>query len=264
MKRLHTGALTALTLLAGLAAQSASAQGISLRGVRADAQVGIDRFYSEGNNDNHLAYGAALGVDTFVGDNFVLGIEGTFLNSRAENITRDGPGVAARKSFEEWGGAIRAGVMMSPSTLVYAKGGFVVNEQRKRFNADPVATPGIPVNNAFGDYYNHYRTKGWVAGAGIEQMLGERIYVKAEGRYANYKTNSSRLTGLLGLGVLFGPSPEPVVIEAPAPAPVVVAPEPAPATQTCFDGSVILATDVCPQPPVEAPVAPPEPAPERG
>jgi OmpA-OmpF porin, OOP family len=54
---------------------------------------------------------------------------------------------------------------------------------------------------------------------------------------------------------------------APA-APVVVAPPvvetppapPPPATQTCYDGSVILATDVCPQPPV----APPAPAPERG
>lgn len=249
MKRVTYGALTVLSLLA---AQSASAQGIQLRGVRADAQVGIDRFYSEGNNDNHLAYGAALGVDTFVGDNFVLGIEGTFLNSRAENVTRDGPGVAYRKSFEEWGGAIRAGVMMTPSTLVYAKGGFVVNEQRKYFAADlPRAS-----------YYNHYHTKGYVVGAGVEQMLSDRIYLKAEGRYANYKTNSSRLTGLLGLGILFGPSAEPVVVAPPPPPP---APEPvAPATQTCPDGSVILATDACPAPPVEVAPPPPPPAPERG
>jgi opacity protein-like surface antigen len=259
MKLRYTGTLAALALFAG--AQAATAQGISLRGVRADAQVGIDRFYSEGNNDNHLAYGGALGVDTFVGDNFVLGLEGTFLNSRAENITRDGPGVAARKSFEEWGGAIRAGVMTSPSTLFYVKGGFVVNEQRKYFNADPAATPGIPVNTAVGDYYNHYRTKGYVVGAGVEQMLGERVYVKAEGRYANYRTNSSRLTGLLGLGVLFGPSAEPVVMAPPPPPP----PAPvAPATQTCPDGSVILATDICPAPPVEVAPPAPEPAPERG
>ena len=241
-----------------MSASQASAQGIALRGVRADAQVGIDRFYSEGNNDNHLAYGGAIGVDTFVGDNFVLGIEGTFLNSRAENITVDGPGIARRKSFEEYGGAIRAGVMMSPSTLVYAKGGFVVNEQRKAFDAFTVGTR----NPAFGDYYNHYHTKGYVVGAGVEQMLGERIYLKAEGRYANYKTNSSRLTGLIGLGVLFGPSAEPVIV---APAPVYVPPAPvAPATQTCADGSVILATDICPAPPAYVPPAPPEAAPERG
>jgi outer membrane immunogenic protein len=249
MKRVTYSALTVLGLLA---AQSASAQGIQLRGVRADAQVGIDRFYSEGNNDNHLAYGAALGVDTFVGDNFVLGIEGTFLNSRAENVTRDGPGVAYRKSFEEWGGAIRAGVMMTPSTLVYAKGGFVVNEQRKYFDAD--------LDRA--SYYNHYHTKGYVVGGGVEQMLGERVYLKAEGRYANYKTNSSRITALLGLGILFGPSAEPVVVAPPPPPP---APEPvAPATQTCADGSVILATDACPAPPVEMAPPPPPPAPERG
>ena len=233
-----------------------------MRGVRADASVGIDRFYSEGNNDNHLAYGAALGVDTFVGDNFVLGLEGTFLNSRAENVTRDGPGVAYRKSFEEWGGAIRAGYMFTPSTLFYVKGGFVVNEQRKYFNADPAPTPGIPVNTAVGDYYNHYHTKGYVVGAGVEQMLSDRIYVKAEGRYANYRTNSSRLTGLIGIGVLFGPSPEPVVVVAPPPPPP---PAPvAPATQTCADGSVILATDICPAPPVEVAPPAPAPAPERG
>jgi len=54
---------------------------------------------------------------------------------------------------------------------------------------------------------------------------------------------------------------------AEAPPPVVVAPPPpppaAPATQTCPDGSVILATDICPAPP---PPPPPAPAPtgERG
>ena len=56
-------------------------------------------------------------------------------------------------------------------------------------------------------------------------------------------------------------APAPVIVE-----PVIAPPPPlpAPATQTCYDGSVILATDVCPQPPVEAPPAPPPAAPERG
>ncbi len=253
MKRWQTGALSALALVAGLTAQQASAQGIVLRGIRADAQVGIDKFYSEGVNDRHIAWGGAVGFDTFVGDNFVLGIEGTFLNSRAENITRDGPGIAARKSFEEWGGAIRAGVMFTPSTLIYGKAGIVVNEQRKRFIAD---TP-------LGSYYNNYETRGWVVGGGIEQLLSDSIYVKAEGRYANYRTNSSRLTGLIGIGVLLFQPAEPVVLAPPPPPPPL--PEPvAPATQTCPDGSVILATDICPAPPPPPPPLPPEPIPERG
>jgi opacity protein-like surface antigen len=58
----------------------------------------------------------------------------------------------------------------------------------------------------------------------------------------------------------FGAPPAPVVV-----APVVeTPPPPPPATQTCYDGSVILATDVCPQPPVETPPPPPAPVPERG
>jgi len=53
----------------------------------------------------------------------------------------------------------------------------------------------------------------------------------------------------------------------PAAAPVVAPPPPppppaAPATQTCADGTVILATDSCPVPPPPPP--PPAPAPERG
>ncbi|MBA3576377.1 MAG: autotransporter domain-containing protein [Sphingomonas sp.] len=51
---------------------------------------------------------------------------------------------------------------------------------------------------------------------------------------------------------------------APPPPPMVLAPPPppAPATQTCPDGSVILATDICAAPPLPPP--PPAPAPERG
>lgn len=49
------------------------------------------------------------------------------------------------------------------------------------------------------------------------------------------------------------------VVEAPPPPPP---PPPPPATQTCADGSVILATEACPVPPPPPPAPPP--APERG
>ena len=57
-------------------------------------------------------------------------------------------------------------------------------------------------------------------------------------------------------------APAPVVV--PVVEPVAAPPAPAPATQTCPDGSVILATDVCPQPPVEVAPPAPEPVAERG
>ncbi len=54
------------------------------------------------------------------------------------------------------------------------------------------------------------------------------------------------------------PPPAAVYVAPPAPPP----PPAAPATQTCPDGSVILATDICPAPPPPPP--PPPPLPERG
>jgi hypothetical protein len=64
----------------------------------------------------------------------------------------------------------------------------------------------------------------------------------------------------LGLDLLWGGAPPapPVVEVVPPPPP----PPPPPATQTCPDGSVILATATCPAPPPPPP--PPPPAPERG
>ncbi|MBA2771944.1 MAG: TonB-dependent receptor, partial [Sphingomonas sp.] len=57
----------------------------------------------------------------------------------------------------------------------------------------------------------------------------------------------------------FRSAPPPPALYVPPPPPP---PPPPAATQTCPDGSVIMATDVCPAPPPPPP--PPPPAPERG
>ncbi|WP_294173280.1 TonB-dependent receptor [uncultured Sphingomonas sp.] len=62
----------------------------------------------------------------------------------------------------------------------------------------------------------------------------------------------------IGLTARYRFRSEPAPVAAPPPPP----PAPAPATQTCADGSVILATDSCPVPPPPPP--PPPAAPERG
>jgi outer membrane immunogenic protein len=221
--------------------------------VRAEGQVGLTSFHSEGNSKSKIGYGAAAGVDFDLGG-FVVGGEGTFWNARIENRGIDGPGLAEHKTFEEYGIALRAGVMATPATLVYGKIGYVRNEQRKRFTP---LTGGVPNSAAPGYYYDHFKVNGIQYGAGIEQMLMSNFYAKAEGRYSDYKNHTHSITGLIGLGVLFGAAApvEEVVPMAPPPAPV----QEAPATQTCPDGSVILATSTCPPPP------PPPPAPvERG
>jgi OOP family OmpA-OmpF porin len=107
--------------------------------------------------------------------------------------------------------------------------------------------------------------------AGIRYAISDNIDLGLKYRYfVASKLNFDIIDGnasarfrshslLASLVFNFTPPPAPPVIVEP-----VVAPPPPPATQTCFDGSVILATDTCPQPPVETPPPPPEPTPERG
>jgi len=112
----------------------------------------------------------------------------------------------------------------------------------------------------------------WQGIAGVRRAISDNIDVGLKYRYfrtsdfdfddddgfgsrAKLRTHSL----LASLIFNFAPPPPPPVFVEPAPPP-----PPPPATQTCFDGSVILATDICPQPPVEAPPPPPEPIPERG
>ena len=86
----------------------------------------------------------------------------------------------------------------------------------------------------------------------FEDNAGAPFTVSADGRL---KTHSLLLSLIYNFGA--PPPPPPVAVVEPPPPP-----PPPPATQTCPDGSVILATDVCPAPPPPPPPPPPEP--ERG
>ncbi len=75
-----------------------------------------------------------------------------------------------------------------------------------------------------------------------------------------YNIGQPRMIGLTVRQAFRSAPPPPVYIAPPPPPPP--PPPAAPATRTCPDGSVILATDVCPAPPPPPP--PPPPMPERG
>ena len=132
MRLIQKSALTALALVMVASTSQANAQG--LRGIRVEGQVGYSQFHADGLKDSHLGYGAAAGVDFDLGG-FIVGGEGTFWWAPAEVEGIDGAGTVQHKTFEEWGLALRAGVMASPSTLVYGKLGLVRNEQRKLLRA---------------------------------------------------------------------------------------------------------------------------------
>src|SRR4051812_2182745 len=122
MKRLYTGVFSALGLVLGVASTQADAQG--LRGFRIEGQAGYDQFSAAGDHHSKLGVGAAAGVDFDLGG-FVLGPEITYLWSPNEVRTEDGAGFVRHKSFEEWALALRAGVNVTPATLIYGKVGYV-------------------------------------------------------------------------------------------------------------------------------------------
>ena len=119
------------------------------------------------------------------------------------------------------------------------------------------------------------RGLAWQLIAGLRYPMWEHFDVGLKYRYFNandvsddfdfdedqlgidtdYKSHSLLLSLIYNFNT--PPAPPPPVV-APPPLP----PAPPPATQTCPDGSVILATDACPLPP--APPPPPPPEPERG
>jgi OmpA-OmpF porin, OOP family len=108
--------------------------------------------------------------------------------------------------------------------------------------------------------------------AGVRTALTDNIDVGLKYRYFTTKSfdledDADNVTTLHGrwqshsllaslIYNFYTPAPPP---PAPPPPPP---PPPAPATQTCPDGTVILATEACPAPPPPPP--PPPPAPERG
>ena len=97
-----------------------------------------------------------------------------------------------------------------------------------------------------------YFTSKFRLGQEAVSTAGIPFDIEARGRL---QTHSLLLSLIYNLAAP-PPPPPPPVVEAPPP------PPPPPATQTCPDGTVILATETCPAPPPPPP--PPPPAPERG
>jgi outer membrane immunogenic protein len=113
------------------------------------------------------------------------------------------------KSFEEYGAAVRAGVLVTPALLVFGKGGYVNNEQRKRFDAPSgLYYVNGQIVGPEQSYNNHVRTDGYQFGGGVEYSLGGTalplpVTVSAQYVYANYDDHTARQRAMLGIGVRF-------------------------------------------------------------
>lgn len=102
--------------------------------------------------------------------------------------------------------------------------------------------------------YKYFVTERLDFGTFCESSCGSISPYMLNGKYKSSSLLASLVYNFAGVAPPPPPPPAPPPPPPPPPAP--------PATQTCPDGTVILATDACPAPPPPPP--PPAPAPERG
>ena len=235
---------------AALAATPAAAQFYG--GPRVEVLGGWDKIKATLDEDKlsgeGLVYGIGAGYDFGMGG-VMLGIDAEATKSDVkivETVDLTRYRVDAGRDLYVGG---RVSFMPLDSTILYLKGGYT----RLRARASVYDASDAPDLELIGRASDHL--SGWRVGAGASFTNGT-FYGGPEFRYSNYEHGVTRKQALLVAGIRFGARPAEVVQPVIAPE----APAPAPATQTCPDGSVILATDACPVPP------PPAPAPsgERG
>ncbi|MET3711379.1 outer membrane immunogenic protein [Sphingomonas trueperi] len=178
-----------------------SSNGTSFRGIRIEANAGGDRFQSQGVHNDKFGYGGTIGFDGQIGDRIVIGAEGSYWRASdwTENCTAGTQGGSVcHKSFDEYGAAVRAGVLATPQLLIFAKGGYVSNEQRKRFDAPAGQT----------SFYDHFRTDGYQVGGGVEySFTGEEtrmpVYANVQYVRSQYNDHTARQRVMAGVGIRF-------------------------------------------------------------
>ncbi|MEN7535994.1 outer membrane protein [Aurantiacibacter flavus] len=145
---------------------------------RPGSSTDIDNVDDVDQSIDDVAYGVGIGYDFAMGG-AVLGVEGEWLESEAstdyDTTNFDDFGVANIEAGRDLYVGVRAGVLATPRTLVYAKGGYT-NARMNVLASDNTTDVGTDVD-----------LDGWRVGAGVEQVFGENFYGKLEYRYSNYE-----------------------------------------------------------------------------
>jgi opacity protein-like surface antigen len=263
--------LAVLPLMAGVAVTPAHAQLAGATG-RVELRVGLDEVrpritvFDEAETEDFEAddyfYGLEAGVDGHFGNATIggyVGAEKSEAKACEIDVIDTGDEGCIDADTNYYAG-IRGGVQTGDLGLIYIKGGYSRGKFRGSYTDD------------FGDeiFSDKGSADGWHVGAGFELSVGRNAYLKGEYVHSWYNDVFNDLEDpdevqirrhqlLAGVGIRFGGSAPAPVVELPPPPPPL-----APATQTCPDGSVILATDVCPAAPLPPPPPPPPPSGERG
>jgi outer membrane immunogenic protein len=171
-------------VLAALAASAISApafaQDSTFTGPRVEALVGYDAAKDGTDGDraskDGVTYGGAIGYDVQLGG-AVIGAEaeltGSGVGTRTNNLLVAGDRFRADLGRDIYVGA-RAGVAITPTTLLYAKGGYTNARVETTYETGNTKTE------------IHEDMEGFRVGAGAEFKLSNNMYLKGEYRYSNY------------------------------------------------------------------------------
>jgi outer membrane immunogenic protein len=197
MRKLLLAAI-ATTALAG----AASAQDATFRGFRIEGNAGYDRASSEGNDNSKFAYGASAGFDGQYG-NFVVGPEFTYWHpnhSQNTNVTDFAGTTVVHQQRDQLGADIRVGYLVTPDLLVFGKGGYASDSQRRAI----FAPTGALVS------YGSGHADGYQFGGGVEYTLHDRfsalpggLYVSAQYVQAQYDNHTKDQHAMGGIGFRF-------------------------------------------------------------
>lgn len=170
-------------------------------GPRVEATIGYDHVgagSSVSNNNGRddqkidgLLYGGGVGFDVAAGG-LLLGAEGEATASTAHSdnqaYTNTTFGFGRVRQLRDLYVGGRVGVLASPTTMIYAKGGYTNSQLRVLAGSTTQSTN------------TRFNLDGYRVGAGVEHAMSPNTYAKLEYRYSNY----GRASVLYGSGATSG------------------------------------------------------------
>lgn len=189
-------ALLAAGTAVALALPAAAQENPTFTGPRVEALGGYDinRPGSTQDTDDNddidqstegFAYGVGLGYD-FAAGGALVGIEGEYMGSTAktdyDTAALQTFGVGNIEAGDDLYLGVRAGVLATPQTLVYAKGGYTNTSYNVLANDQSNSDVDIDLD-------------GWRVGAGVEQAISPNLFGKLEYRYSKYEEGEVEAPG---------------------------------------------------------------------
>ncbi len=154
-------------------------------GRRAIEGIGIDKHRSGVDYGAYAGYDARLGQSLVIGGQAAIGAGGRTLTNTIPTVGTNGvdPGL-------NWSVSGRAGVLVTPTVLVYGRAGYGREKVRNIFPSSTGTT-------------DREWLDGLIVGGGAEMALSRRISVRAEYRYSDFDRDYNTQQALIGVSFRF-------------------------------------------------------------